>query len=123
MLRGGGDTPSARVNVTYNMIKILPLASPYLWKRTEKSVGRWKHDRMLFSKGQRGVENVSGRLRATLVQADAASEGTLAYGAAFVLPGEKLNQILFWHRVVGLGERLSVRRSPELRSRRKRKAE
>lgn len=50
---------------------------------------------MLFSKGQRGVENVSGQLRAPLVQADAASEGTLAFGAAFVLPGEKLNQILF----------------------------
>lgn len=70
---------------------------------------------MLFSEGQRGPPG------APLARADAASEGTSASGAAFVLPGEKLNRILFWHRVVGLGERLSVRRWPELRGRRKRK--
>lgn len=71
MLRGRGDTPSARMNVTYNMIKILPLSSLYLRKRTEKSARRWKHDQMLFSKVQRGVENISCQLRATLVQVDA----------------------------------------------------
>lgn len=59
---GGGDT---RVNVTYNMIKILPLSPLDLRKRTGKSVRRRKHDRMLFSNGQRGAGNVSGRLRSS----------------------------------------------------------
>lgn len=43
------------MNITSNMIKMLPLFSLYLMKRNEKSVRCWKHDQV-FSKVQRGVK-------------------------------------------------------------------
>lgn len=53
------------MNITYNMIEMLPLFSLYLMKRNEKSVRCWKHDQVFFSKVQRGVKKKK-RLRSAL---------------------------------------------------------
>lgn len=126
------------MNITCdNMIKLLPPSSPYLRKRkVSQTLGTGAN--VLF-KVQQGVLKIKNQKQKTSLvrlallarvhtatEVDAASEGTLTFGAAFLCcrvrnETESFFRDAEWSSLFAVaaagGEHLSVRRSLELRSR------